>query len=192
MKYLLILTLLIVTGLSAQQQVIKYPGYTSYWNPKTMIPDSVIWTITKVHQQSHQIPRVNKFHSSGARKNLKYDYLHSGYDQGHNSPYDDNYYSDSAEYKCFDFINMFPQLHKLNGQTWEHLEDYCRKMAIQFDSCKVKTSWKTIDKKIGVDSVVVPLYCVKEIWYNGNYEKYVMPNKDTVTKHLFTYYKVKH
>ena len=168
---------------------VKFEGYTSYFNLKTNIPDSVIWTITKAHLQGHKSPRVNKFHSSEGRQNLKRDYHNSGYDQGHNSPYDDNYYSDKVEFECFDYVNMFPQLHILNGGVWEKLEDHCRKLAIQYGECKVKTSWEGIDKKIGIDSVVVPVYCIKEIWFNGTYERYKMPNKDTVKLHDFTYYK---
>ena len=195
MKKLLII-LIIFSGICSfisylQPEKITFPGYTSYWNETTNIPDSVTWTITKEHLTGAKIPRSNKFHSSDSRQDLKRDYAHSGYDQGHNSPYDDNYYSPDAEFQCFDYLNMFPQLHVLNAQTWERLEDFSRKMALQFDSCKVKTSWAVIDRKIGVDSVVVPLYCIKEIWYNGHYEKYIMPNRDSVIKHPFGYYKVK-
>ncbi|MDB5288589.1 MAG: nucA 2 [Mucilaginibacter sp.] len=173
-----------------QQQVFNKPGYVSYFNAAFLIPDSVIWTITKDHLTGTKIKRNNQFHSEPGMQNLKRDYANSQYDQGHNSPYDDNYYSNDAEYQCFSYVNMFPQLHKLNAQTWERLEDYCRKMALQYGSCKVKTSWFGIDKKIGVDSVVVPRYCTKEIWYGGKHEFYAMPNRDSCILHPFTYYKV--
>jgi len=194
-KLLALLTVLILVlsfTLPPQQQVVKYNGYTSYFNLKTLIPDSVTWKITQVHLTGHKTPRTNQFHSTGGRQNLKRDYENSGYDQGHNSPYDDNYWSDSAEYQCFDYANMFPQRHLLNAQTWERLEDYSRHLALQYGHVNVKTSWSGVDKKIGVDSVVVPLYCIKELWYDNNkYEKYVMPNKDTCIRHPFTYYSVK-
>ena len=194
MKKLLLLMVLflVLTNSQSQQQVIKYPGYTSYFNTQTKIPDSVTWKITQIHLTGQKTPRTNQFHSTGGRQNLKRDYENSGYDQGHNSPYDDNYFSDSAEYQCFDYANMFPQRHLLNAQPWELLEVYSRRLAFQYGHVNVKTSWSGVDKKIGVDSVVVPLYCIKEIWYdNGKYEKYVMPNKDTVIKHPYTYYSVK-
>ena len=184
-----ILLIMLISG-SVNAQTITYPGYTSYFNTTTQIPDSVIWTITAEHLQGHKTPRDNKFHSSEGRQNLKRDYANSGYNQGHNSPYDDNYYSDSAEYQCFDYVNMFPQRHILNAQTWERLENHCRKLAFQYGECKVKTSWEVVDKKIGKDSVVVPLYCIKEIWFNNVYQKYSMPNRDTVKLHDFTYYKI--
>ena len=176
---------------NCQQIKVVYPGYTSWFDLQTNIPDSVIWTITKDHLTGHKTPRNNQFHSSAGRQNLKRDYSGSHYDQGHNSPYDDNYYSDSAEYQCFDYVNMFPQRHILNAQTWEHLEDYSRKLSLQYDSVKVKVSWNDIQGAIGPDKVVVPRFCIKELWYNGQYEIYVMPNDDTVKLHPFTYYKIK-
>lgn len=193
MKKLLstLLLLSVIWSAKAQQVKIVYPGYTSYFNSVTHIPDSVTWTITKEHLQGLKIKRNNQFHPEADSQNLKRDYVNSGYDQGHNSPYDDNYWSTDAEYQCFSYCNMMPQLHKLNAQTWERLEDYSRQMALQYGLCEVKTSWMTIDKRIGVDSVAVPLYCVKKIKYNGVSETYVMPNRDSVILHPFTYYKVK-
>ena len=188
-KTILILMIFFWTNFVQRQPVI-FPGYTSYWNAKTLIPDSVIWTITKAHLQMPKVPRKNQFHSSNGRQNQNRDYLHSHYQRGHNSSYEDNAYSIDAEFQCFDFLNMFPQDSLLNEQTWFHLENYSRQKALQYNSCKVKTSWAIIDKKIGVDSVVVPLYCIKELWFADQYEKYIMPNKDTVIKHDFTYYKV--
>lgn len=185
MKYSIIILFFI--SISGNSQIAK-TGYTSYWNPSTNIPDSVIWTITKEHLTGNKFPRINKFHSSDGRKDLNKEYRNSDYDKGHNSPYDDNYYSQEVEFECFDFINMFPQLHILNSGPWEKLEDHSRKLAMTYGECKVKTSWEGIDKKIG--SVVVPAYCIKEIWFNGQYEKYKMPNKDSVKLHDFNYYKL--
>lgn len=190
MKYT-ILSLLLLAAVGAYGQTITKPGYTSYYNAKTKIPDSVLWTITKAHLTGTKIPRNNQFHSEPGMQNLKRDYINSHYDQGHNSPYDDNYWSADAEFQCFSYINMFPQRHLLNAQTWERLEDYSRQMALKYGSCRVKTSWRGVDKKIGIDSVVVPLYCIKQIWYNGVSERYVMPNRDSCIKHPFTFYKVK-
>lgn len=175
----------------AQQVKIVYPGYTSFFNLKNQIPDSVKWTITKEHLTGVKIPRNNQFHPEKGMKNLKRDYINSHQDQGHNSPYDDNYWSADAEYQCFSYINMFPQRHLLNAQTWLRLEDYSRQMALKYGSCQVKTSWMGIDYKMGIDSVVVPLYCVKTIKYADTIKTFIMPNRDTVIRHSFTYYKAK-
>jgi len=189
-KILTIICALFVICSNGQKVTIKYNGYTSYFDLQNNIPDSVTWTITKEHLLSSKTPRGNKFHSTDGRKDLNKDYAHSGYDKGHQSPYDDNYYSPDAEYQCFDFVNMVGQRHILNAQTWEHLEVFSRHLALQYDSVKVKTSWVGIDTTIGVDKVVVPQYCIKELWYGGKYEKYIIPNNDTCVKHPFTYYKV--
>ena len=142
---LLAVLILVLTNSQAQQQVIPYHGYTSYYNTKTLIPDSVIWIITKAHLAGHKTPRSNQFHATSGRPNLKRDYGGSGYDQGHNSPYDDNYWGDQVEYECFEYVNMFPQRHILNAQTWEHLEDYSRRLALQYGAVKVKISWVGVD-----------------------------------------------
>ena len=99
MKKLIFLISILLNGCFAiaQQQKIIYPGYTSYWNAKTLIPDSVLWTITKDHLTGTKIKRNNQFHPEKGMKNLKRDYVNSHYDQGHNSPYDDNYWSTDAE-----------------------------------------------------------------------------------------------
>lgn len=189
--FITILLTSVIWVANAQQRVFKYPGYTSYYNLKTLIPDSVTWVITKEHLTGVKIKRSNQFHPEPGMQNLKRDYLKSGYDQGHNSPYDDNYWSTYAEYQCFSYVNMFPQLHVLNAETWERLEDYSRQIALKYGACIVKTSWSGIDKRIGPDNVVVPLYCVKKIKYNGITETYKIPNRDTVIRHPFTYYKIK-
>lgn len=64
----------------AQQVKIVYPGYTDYWNSKTLIPDSVIY-IAKPH--SKVAARLPSFHPTGGRLNEDRDYAKSGFDQGH-------------------------------------------------------------------------------------------------------------
>ncbi|MDR3551237.1 MAG: DNA/RNA non-specific endonuclease [Candidatus Babeliales bacterium] len=193
MKKSLLLTIFLMSGIWSfgQKITISYPGYMSYFDIKNEIPDSVKWTITKAHLTGVKIPRNNQFHPEKGMENLKRDYVNSHQDQGHNSPYDDNYWSKDAEYQCFSYVNMFPQRHLLNAQTWERLEDYSRQMALKYGSCEVKTQWQGIDYKMGVDSVVVPLYCIKTIRYADTVKTFKMPNRDTVIKHPFTYYKIK-
>lgn len=170
------------------QVVIKYPGYTSYWNSQTLIPDSVTWVITP-HQKV--VDREVGFHTTGGRVNLGKDYAHSGYDIGHNCDASDENGNKIDEYNSFDYANTFPQLPKLNRFTWEHLENYCRAISIKFGACRVKTWWSGVDTRIGKDGVVVPLYCYKQIWYGKVTEIYKMPNRDTVIKHEYTYYRIK-
>ena len=188
MKYLLIITLFICSIGYGQQQVIKYNAYVSYWNSQTLIPDSVIWNCiphTKV------VGREAGFHSTGNRVNQERDYKHSGYDIGHNADASDLNGNKEDEYNSFDFANAFPQLPNCNRITWLALENYVRQLATKYGSVKVKVYWHNVAGYMGKDKVTIPLYCDKEIWYNGKHESYSMPNTDTVNKHDFTYYLVK-
>jgi len=180
----LIIALLFPIIVFSQQTKIVYPGYTSYYNVATKIPDSVIWMCK---QHIKVATREPGFHSTEGRPNLSKDYAHSGYDIGHNSDASDMNGNKIDEYNSFDFCNTFPQLPNLNRKTWLALENRCRQIA----PCKVKVSWKGIKLYIGIDRVAVPQYCIKEIWYGKTYEKYMMPNEDSVNKHNFDYYKIK-
>lgn len=168
----------------AQQQVVKYPGYTSYWNSKTLIPDSVVYFSTP-HKKAAN--RSAGFHATGGRLNDNRDYVHSGYDQGHLCNASDENGNAIDEFNSFDQCNIMPQLPKLNRLTWLALENYIRTLGV----VKIKVYWHGVKGYMGVDKVTIPLWCDKEIWYNGHYEKYSMPNNDTVNIHTFTYYKLK-
>jgi len=180
----LLIAILIPYTIYPQQEVVKYPAYISYYNIDTKIPDSVIW-ICSAHTKA--VGRENGFHATGDRPNLAKDYAHSGYDIGHNADASDMNGSKEDEYNSFDLCNAFPQTPNLNRKTWLALENHCRKIA----PCKIKVSWKGIKLYIGIHKVAVPQYCIKEIWYGKTYEKYIMPNEDTVNRHDFTYYRLK-
>jgi DNA/RNA endonuclease G (NUC1) len=166
-------------------QVVKYPCYTSYWNAKTLIPDSVIW-IAKPHTKT--VGREAGFHSTSGRQNLSRDYAHSEFDIGHNADASDMNANKTDEYNSFDFVNTYPQRPNCNRLTWLALENYTRRLNMPV---KVKVSYIGLNGAIGVDKVYIPKYCVKELWYRGHYEKYVIPNQDTCIKHSFTFYRVK-
>jgi DNA/RNA endonuclease G (NUC1) len=173
---------------SAQQQIVKYPGYTSYWNPQKLIPDSVVY-IAKPHAK--KADRSAGFHATGGRLNEDADYRKSGYDQGHLCNASDENGNKTDEYNSFDQANIYPQRPNLNRITWLALENYVRQLATKYENVSVKVYWHGVDGYMGKDKVTIPLYCDKEIWYNGIHEKYSMPNKDTVNKHDFQYYLVK-
>jgi DNA/RNA endonuclease G (NUC1) len=190
MKKLSLIAFLLIAslGLMAQQQVIVYPGYTSYWNATTKIPDSVIY-IAKAHTKVAQ--RLPNFHPTGGRLNEDRDYHKSGYDQGHLCNASDENGNAIDEYNSFDQANLFPQCAKLNRTTWLAEETNVRTEA-KTAPVKVKVSWHGIKGYMGVDKIVIPQWCDKETWCsNGIHEKYSMPNEDTVIRHPFPYYKIK-
>lgn len=170
-------------NLKLEAQVIKYPAYIAYYNAKTKIPDSVIWV-----EQPHKkiVGRESGFHATGGRPNLTKDYAHSGYDIGHNADASDMNGSKTDEYNSFDFVNTYPQRPNCNRITWLALENYTRSIKVPV---KVKVSYKGLNGVIGVDKVAIPAICVKDLYYSSKHEHYEIPNNDTVSKHLFTYYK---
>ncbi len=170
---------------NCQQVKVVYPGYTSYYNNITHIPDSVTW-VASPHKKV--VGRESGFHPTGGRVNTNKDYAKSGYDQGHNCDASDENGDSTDEYNSFDQANLFPQKAALNRITWLALENYTRELN---RTVKVKTSWCDTIGYLKPDNILIPKFCIKELWYNGQYEKYIMPNDDTVKLHPFTYYKIK-
>lgn len=168
----------------AQQVKIVFPGFTSYYNLKTLIPDSVLW-VAAPHVKA--VGREAYFHAGKGYKNLLKDYRKSGYDIGHNSDASDQDSNETDEYNSFNFCNAFPQLPNNNRITWLALEAYTRALN---QPVHVKVYWSGIKGYLKPDSVVIPLYTIKELRYAGHFEKYVVPNNDTCVQHPFTYYKV--
>lgn len=168
-----------------KQEIIKYPGFTSYYNPETKIPDSVVW-IASPHKKV--VGRESGFHATGNRPNLTKDYVHSGYDIGHNCDASDENGNQIDEYNSFDFANTFPQTPQDNRIVWLGIENYTRQLKVPV---KVKVSYMGVKGYLLPDSIAIPELCVKELWYNDKYEKYIVPNTDTVNRHPFTYYRVK-
>lgn len=184
-KSILIILLTYCNPLLAQQVVHVYPGFVSYWNTKTLIPDSVIYT---ANPHKKLVGRLPSFHVVGNMPNEDKDYAHSGYDQGHLCNASDENGNQIDEYNSFGQDNIFPQTPQDNRLVWLQLENYIRKLNTPV---KVKIYWQGVAGYMGVDKVVIPAYCIKEIWYDGKHEKYVIPNTTTVNQHPFTYYIVK-
>ena len=187
--YILLMLAYGCTPVMAQtkEQVIIYPGYTSYWNPALKIPDSVIY-VAKPHKKV--APRLPGFHPTGGRLNEDADYAHSGYDQGHLCNASDENGNKIDEYNSFDQCNIYPQKPNCNRLTWLALENYVRQLAVKYGSVRVKVYWHQIAGYMGKDKVAIPAFCDKDITYKGITERYSMPNTDDVNKYPFTHYKI--
>jgi DNA/RNA endonuclease G (NUC1) len=181
----IVLLLLGASRCTGQQVVIQNHAYKSYWNAKTLIPDSVIW-ICSPHNKVAK--RCAGFHATGNRQNLSRDYAHSGFDIGHCADADDCNGSIADEYDSFDFTNVMPQKPNCNRITWLALENYTRSLN---KPVRVKVWWIGIDGYLGADRVAIPSYCCKSLTYGGKTETYVIPNADTCIRHKFAYYRVK-
>jgi endonuclease G len=186
------LILMVIAG-NCFAQTVKHHNYTTYYDAKLKQPDSVKWILipTMLNCATH-LARTNKFTADPAIANTKLnaDYDKSGYDQGHQFPAQDASCNTTDETECFYFTNMVPQRPNLNRITWKALEAYTRKLAAKQPisvTCGVIGSLGTI----GNDKINIPAKCFKRLVYANTVEYYIMPNIDSVSKHPFTYYKLK-
>lgn len=120
--------------------------------------------------------------------NLSKDYAHSGYDIGHNADASDMNGNKTDEYNSFDYVNTFPQRPNNNRLVWLQLENYTRGLN---QPVRVKVYWSGVVSHLSPHGITIPEYTIKELRYSGKFERYVIPNNDTGSKHPFTYYKVK-
>lgn len=173
--------------------IITHHDYITFYNIKLGEPDSVSWVLTPdmLNCKTH-LARTNKFIADPQIPNTKFnsDYEKSGYDQGHQFPAQDASCNTIDETECFYFTNMVPQKPNLNRITWKALEIYTRKLA-STQSEKVTCGVKGTLGTIGKDKINIPKYCWKRLQYGRIVEYYEMPNSDTVSRHPFTYYKIK-
>lgn len=192
-RHILLWALMILLHVACMGQVVKHHDYTTYYDAELKQPDSVKWILTPdMLNCSAHLARTNKFTADPAIPNTKFniDYDKSGYDQGHQFPAQDASCNSIDETECFYFTNMVAQKPNLNRITWKALEVYTRKIASKQPvsvTCGVIGSLG----KIGKDKINIPAYCFKRLEYAGRVEYYIMPNRDSVKLHPFTYYRVK-
>jgi endonuclease G len=193
MKLNLIVIGLVFFAQTVSAQNVRHQSYITYYNPKLKEPDSVHWLLmpSMLNCKTH-IPRTNKFTADPviANTNFNSDYDKSGYDKGHQFPAQDASCDATDETECFYFSNMIPQRPNLNRITWKALEEYTRKIAAKIPvlvTCGISGSLGFIGK----EKINIPAKCWKRLQYNGNVEYYIMPNIDTVSRHPFTFYRVK-
>lgn len=119
-------------------------------------------------KQSNGTIRINSFHankvlSKDKRVKLK-DYLNSGYDKGHLTPFGDMV-SKQAQYESFDLVNMVPQNKVNNEQLWKRLEINVRQLATDKGTVYIVTG-PVIDgsSKMLNGRIPIPKYMYKAIY----------------------------
>jgi DNA/RNA endonuclease G (NUC1) len=124
-----------------------------------------------------------------AYTNLKSYYLNNphGYERGHNMNAADNSCDLEQMKECHYFSNITPQTVALNEHVWGDLEDYTRRLVLQFGRVEVWCGSYGFKEKMG--PVSVPLFCWKIIRYANTVEAYIMPNDTVVDRKPYTYYK---
>lgn len=112
--------------------------------------------------------RTNDFHPDprldAKTRAEKYDYLHSGFDQGHLTPAADAV-TEAEEHDTFLLSNMTPQEPTVNRISWKQLEEQVRK--ISPDYVVTGAIYPADPKRIGKDSIPVPSGYYKIIWTGG-------------------------
>lgn len=112
----------IPSGLTSQ--IKEYTGFTLSFNKDNRTPNYVAWELLGT-EVSNDVSRSDNFWQDpdidGCTKHS--DYTRSGYDRGHMCPAADQKWSEQAMNDCFVMANMCPQLHDLNAEAWEKLEE---------------------------------------------------------------------
>lgn len=128
-------------GTSMAQTIrFVYPTFTSLYSLSSMNPEQVEWTIYKPLLGDIARPKSWGFVSDISRYGaviLSRDYARSGYDRGHMCPSDDFSASLVLMRSTFSLSNVSPQVPTLNRGAWKKTENYCRAMAIRYDSVRV-------------------------------------------------------
>jgi endonuclease G len=196
-KFLIIFIgiLSVVYSYAQDTVVLKHNFYTSTFVKSKHIPLIVEYTLTRDMLSCKTKSKRKKSFTADPllpeATSLDANYKKSGYDRGHYMSAEDNSCNTTGMDECFYFSNIFPQHHKLNRGVWKQLENAERAKAKQNGKIKVFIGNYGVLKKIGNDSIVVPEFCWKVIYYeNSNtFECYRFPNKKP-TKSDFMFYTI--
>ena len=112
--------------------IVRHAAFTLSYNTEHNTPNWVAWELTREETEG-QGRRANQF-LPDPDLDVRYqvthqDYIGSGYDRGHMCPAGDNKCNAHAMTECFYLSNMCPQNHEFNSNSWERLENACRRWA---------------------------------------------------------------
>lgn len=115
-------------------QIIDYPGFRVSFNADFRQPNWVAWELTGKESMADVANRKQaKFMPDDNVEGCATleDYKGSGYERGHMCPAGDMKWSIDAMNSCFLLTNICPQTSKLNGGSWNSLENKCREWAVR-------------------------------------------------------------
>lgn len=192
-----ILLLLLLYGYSAFSQpsdtvTVKHKYYSTTFSKSKHFPVVVkYWLTKKMLTCKTRVQRTNNFRPDPLLPNdtdLKSDYAHSGYDQGHNMDAYDNGCDPVGMSESFYYSNMSPQTPALNRGEWKSLEEYTRTKATKYDSVLVWCGSVAIGKK-HIGKIAVPDYCWKMIFIKNQKttEAFSFQNDTSPSKPLQSY-----
>lgn len=107
--------------------VVRYAGFTVYFNPQYHIPNCVAYELT-AEKAEGTVPRAKNFLADDSVKGCAqpWDYQYSGYDRGHMAPAGDMKWDADAMKASFYMTNICPQVKALNTGAWNKLESRVR------------------------------------------------------------------
>ena len=151
--------------------VLHYAGFTTQYNPATLQPDWVMYTLTaqQVEMTKHT-PKVDRDFQPDPYLKLPQasndDYRNSGWVRGHMARRQDMKWSKQSVRESDYFTNICPQNKEMNNGVWLQIEDKVRKIAEEYDSVVVVcgpifTNPDTL--YIGPNRVAVPDYFFKTL-----------------------------
>jgi len=139
------------------------PLYTEYWLTKAHEVGTYDRTPFKMDTS---LPK--RLQSNGSEYN-------DIYDRGHLAPDDDFRFDSIAQAESMLYTNAAPQVKSFNRGLWRMVENYTRKVALQYDSVFVTTGCIYSDKKLG--KLSIPDYYYKILVYKGHKEEFLAANK---------------
>ncbi|MBC8739807.1 DNA/RNA non-specific endonuclease [Paraburkholderia sp. UCT31] len=133
--------------------------------------------------------RTNRFYAEPAlpadeRAELS-DYLHSGFDRGHQAPAGDRW-TDASMSESFSLANMAPENPSHNRRLWAHIEMAVRKMALSAGEAYVTTGPLFIGSQlstIGPDHVFVPTALYKVVYIPSQQLAFAVVAENVATNH---------
>lgn len=149
-------------GLSGEEKLINYNGFTVSYNSQAKIPHWVAYTLENYETYGENTRNGRRFRSDNS---LPYpqaeddDYRNSGWTRGHMAPAADFKWSDEALGDTFYLTNCCPQSVTLNEGMWNTLENKVREYAVEYDRIHIITGpviGKNTHGTIGYGEVVVP------------------------------------
>lgn len=114
--------------------IVRHTGYVLSYNSETNCPNWVAWELTRSEAKARGNRNPDFYADPSVERRSQVtteDYIGSGYTRGHMCPSADMRWSTKAQHDCFYMTNMCPQKKELNAESWEWLENSCRRWAIQ-------------------------------------------------------------
>ena len=144
--------------------LLHYTGFTVSYNPETLQPDWVSYTLTaeQVEQTKHT-PKIPRCFMPDPNLDLPQatneDYSGSGWVRGHMARRQDMKWSEQAVKESDYFTNICPQNKEMNNGVWHQIENLARRLAVKYDSIHIVCGplfLSKTPKTIGPNDVSIP------------------------------------